>query len=192
MATIPTMTKAADQGIVRALLLALLLTVGVATAWALSVKDNRKQPPVIVGLTQQAATIVGASDLSLDKVEIARNALAVFWKECVPRFGKHWADATAVRASYEMVNVERDIDGDVVSAHPYFRKYRWTNFVEIVVTMSPSPKTFDNPIGVAGHNFYYRLGAGRRPGIISTKTRSRELCGIPAGSNEPRRVGGLR
>jgi len=126
---------------------------------------------------------VGNTKTGLTAAErkLVERAVGVFYDTCVRSFGRHWVDAISVHAYYNPLAIERNKRGKVIFAHYLYEKYRWTATVEVQVKMAGNPTTFSDPVGVMGHTFHYRLGGGKRPGVVTKKSRAKQLCGLPKG-----------
>jgi hypothetical protein len=113
-------------------------------------------------LADQPVNISGhaANKADADLIKVAVNAL----KLSCPAFLKSGADLQNVTVEFTT---------------PYWqeRDLGWARMVEVKVDVVGSPKTL--PAQAGGHTCRYDIGSGEKPGISTSKTACRLICGWP-------------
>ena len=132
----------------------------------------KEEPPPTAQQTapDTVITVQAASPKERKKVDAA---VALFKKTCGPLM-RYWSD---VKTASARLRRHESLKWAPLQA----KEGGWQEEVEIEVEMKRSEVRHQQVVdwGAMGHTLHYRIGAGKRPGIVAFKKPGKLLCDIP-------------
>ena len=124
--------------------------------------------------------VVSAPLLSKEDNRKAQAAFEVLDKIC--GFSERWsADIDSVELSYQEDTAHWFENQEGPCINSWCEDYGWERHVIVMVKVKEKVTVIPNEFRAWGHNLWYQLGEGSRPGATISKDPSALICGVEPG-----------